>query len=188
MAAGACVQLLAISFVAAGQTVNPRGVPPTPVTAPERESERDRPRNRRVEEDFPRPQPRSAKEVKQDFLLIQTLNETLPSLGNSEPLDYARIAATASKIKSIAGRLDSSLLLPEMSKQKSLVTFNSTPDGLRTALTSLHDLIGSFAGNPVFNEPGVIDVEQTTKARQDMKQIIAVSAVLKKIAKTLGKN
>lgn len=191
LAIATCVQLLMVSAILMAQEVSPRGISPprrnTP-DYPERDFERESARKvRRV--DVAAPDRRlTLIQIKKDFLQIQVLNSELgQELGSNRALDYKHIFDTASKIKTLAGRLDSNLVLGKSEGKEPRPEYEFSEAVLRTSLLSLGDLVVRFVENPIFRESGVFDIHETKKAKQDVDSIIALSDQIKRIAKKLSK-
>jgi len=181
----AMLQLILLAGAVHAQ-MNPRGVTRTPANVDlDREAERDRTVIRRVEADAPR-RNLILREIKNDFVRLQELNDGLLELIDDTPLNYNEIATVTSKIKTVAARLDSNLVLGELDGEKPSVQLEISETALRSSLASLSDLVISFLENPVFIERGVFDVEQTRRAKHDVDSIIAISAQAKKLAKKLS--
>ena len=58
---------------------------------------------------------------------------------------------------------------------------------LTSAAASLNALVNSFVWNPVFQRPGVIDLELSAKASRDLEGIIRLSEQIRRSAEGLGK-
>ena len=184
------VQFLMVSVVVA-QDVNPRGIPPprrnTP-DYPERNLEREA--SRRVGRvNIPAPDRRLIlAQIKKDFLQIQVVNDELgQQLTANGGLDYKHISDAAGKIKTLAGRLDSNLVLGKSEGKEPHPEYEFSEAGLRSLALSLHVLVVRFVENPIFRERGVFDIQETKKAKEDVDSIIALSRQTKRIAKQLRK-
>jgi len=187
-----CGQLLMASAILMAQEVNPRGVPPPRRNTPDYpEFEKDRDAARKAKSvDSPAPDKRLVIiQIKKDFQQIQVVNDGLQQgLTSNRALDYKHIADAASKIKTLAGRLDSNLVLGKSETRKPHPEYEFSEAVLRTSLLSLHDSVVRFVENPIFTESGVFDIQQTKKAKQDVDSIIILSDQIKRIAKKLGKD
>lgn len=130
-------------------------------------------------------------EVAESFKQLQLRNYNLSGIAVQQdaPLDYARITEDAGEIRKRASQLKGYLALPEPDKgQKQNKTGEIlTPEGLRTAVISLDGLVNSFVWNPVFQRPGVIDMEQSVKAGRDLEGIIKLSGRIRESAEAMGK-
>ena len=129
-------------------------------------------------------------QVKQDFERIQVARNGIvrvASAGNA--LDYKFISDVTGEIKKRASRLESNLALPEPEQdQKSrnkAVELNEVQ--ITAALLTLCNRIESFVKSPLFETPGVIDVQHSAKASGDLKSILELSSSIKKSAERLSK-
>lgn len=186
------MQIILGSAILLAQEVSPRGVPPprrNPPDYPDLDTSRDAAR-RAKRDDAPAPDRRLILvQIKKDFQQIQAFNEDLGQLlAANTPLDYKYVSDTASKIRSLAGRLDSNLVLGESESKPSRPAYEFSEAVLRSSLCSLHDLVISFVENPIFRERGVFDIQETKRAKGDVDEIIALSDQIKKIAKKLRKD
>lgn len=142
----------------------------------------------------PPPRPRrtrpSYQEVAEDFKQLQLSNYNLSqAAGRGEQLNYARIRAEAAEVKKRASRLKASLLLPETNndRETDVGAEIASPEALTSTSASLNALVNSFVWNPVFQRPGVIDLELSSKASRDLEQIIRLSELIRRGAAGLGK-
>jgi hypothetical protein len=62
-----------------------------------------------------------------------------------------------------------------------------TPEALRSAVASLDALVNAFAWNPIFKQPDVINLEQSSKAARDLEGIITLSDRINKSACEMSK-
>ena len=128
-------------------------------------------------------------DIRKDFVQIQLLtNELIKSVVFKHEIEYKRIAETAGKIKTLAGRLDSNLALGKSKGAEPRTEYEFNDAALESSLRSLHRFVRSFVENPIFKEKNVVDVQATKKAKQDVDSIIAVSEQVKKIARRLNKD
>jgi hypothetical protein len=119
------------------------------------------------------------------------VNYTLAGVADPKaPLDYARIRKESAEVRKRATRLKSYLSLPEVeeSRKPDKAAEIQTPEALRSAVGKLDALVNSFAWNPVFQRPNVVDLEQSTKASRDLAGIIIISEQIRKSAEELGKS
>ena len=173
----------------AQRPVKPRGAPARlPNSETGRDWERIKDRTRTV--NSPAPGSRDTLgEIKKDFLEIQIVTNQLLQTVRSQPgLNFKYISHTAGKIKTLAGRLDSNLGLRESERAEQRADYEFSETALKSSLSSLHRLVRSFVENPIFKEKNVFDVQETKRAKQDVKRIIAVSDQIKETAKKLNKN
>jgi hypothetical protein len=124
-------------------------------------------------------------DVEQDFEQLQLVNYTLAgAAAKGIALDYELIKKHAAEVSKRASRLKTYLSLPEVEgpKTQGKAVDMQTPEGLRSAVASLDALVNSFAWNPVFRQPNVVDLEQSSKASRDLAGIIALSEQIRKNA------
>lgn len=127
-------------------------------------------------------------QVKQDFERIQIArNEIVRTIGNG--LDYRFVSEVTGEIRKRASRLEENLALPDAEDdEKRVVTQGElNEDQIRVALLVLCDRIESFVKNPLFETPGVIDVQHSTKASSDLDSILKLSGSVRKSAERLKK-
>jgi hypothetical protein len=122
-------------------------------------------------------------QVKQDFERIQIArNEIVRTIDNR--LDYKFVSEVTGEIKKRAGRLEENLFLPEPEENENRgvreVELNEAQ--IRVALLLLCDRIESFVKSPIFETPGVLDVQHSTKASSDLESILKLSASVRKSA------
>lgn len=129
-------------------------------------------------------------QVKQDFERIQIArNEIVRAASNGKALDYKVISEVTGEIKKRASRLEDHLAIPDpegdQKSRKNGVELNE--EQIRPALVMLCNRIESFVKSPLFETPGVIDVEHSAKASDDLKSILELSGSLRKSAERLNK-
>jgi hypothetical protein len=130
-------------------------------------------------------------DVEQDFEQLQLVNYTLAGAAvEGVALDYELIKKHAAEVSKRASRLKTYLSLPEVEgpKTQGKGADIQTPEGLRTAVASLDALVNSFAWNPVFRQPNVVNLEQSSKASRDLAGIITLSEQIRKGAAELFKS
>jgi hypothetical protein len=130
-------------------------------------------------------------DVEQDFEQLQLVNYTLAgATAEGVALDYELIKKHAAEVSKRASRLKTYLSLPEVEgpKTQGRAADVQTPEGLRTAVASLDALVNSFAWNPVFRQPNVVDLEQSSKASRDLAGILTLSEQIRKGAAELFKS
>ncbi|HEX7312302.1 MAG TPA: hypothetical protein VF297_00025 [Pyrinomonadaceae bacterium] len=132
----------------------------------------------------------AAEQLKQDFKRIQILRNNLARhLTSDDPLDYKVIADTAGELNKRANRLGT-LLMPQTSGEHDAKPHSQIElDGalMQSALVTLCRRIDSFTGNPIFKVLDVVDVEQASKAGEDLRGIIRLSARVKEGAERMNK-
>ena len=129
-------------------------------------------------------------DVAQDFEQLQIVNYSLAGAAvGVAPLDYELIKKNSSEVRKRASRLKACLLLPEIKDEQAQVKAleTQTPEALRAAVASLDALVNSFAWNPVFHQPNVVDLEKSMKAARDLAGIISLSEQINKRASEMSK-
>jgi hypothetical protein len=130
-------------------------------------------------------------EVAEEFKQLQLVNYSLAAVTDPKvALDYARVRKESAEVRKRAARLKSYLSLPEVEaagKQEKAAEIQ-TPEALRAAVGRLDALVNSFAWNPVFQRPDVVDLEQSTKASRDLAGILGLSERIRKSAEELGRS
>ena len=128
-------------------------------------------------------------QVNQDFERIQVArNGIVRAAASGNSLDYKFISEVTGEIKKRASRLEDNLALPEPDgdkKSKTEIDFDEME--MKTALSMLCDRIESFVKSPIFETPGVLDVQHSTKASSDLESILKLSASVRKSAERLKK-
>lgn len=129
-------------------------------------------------------------QVKQDFERIQVArNEIVRAASNGQALDYKFVSEVTGEIKKRASRLEGNLALPDPeADEKSRNNGGELNEvQIQAALLTLCNRIESFVKSPLFETPGVIDVQHSAKASGDLKSILDLSDSLKKSAERLKK-
>lgn len=128
-------------------------------------------------------------QVKQDFERIQVArNEIVRATSIGNALDYKFISERTGEIKKRASRLEGNLALPDPEgAEKSRNGVELSEMQIRPALLTLCNRIESFVKSPLFETPGVIDVEHSVKASGDLKSILELSGSIRKSAERLTK-
>jgi len=129
--------------------------------------------------------------VAEEFKQLQLVNYSLAGVADPKvPLDLARVRKESGEVRKRAARLKGYLSLPEVedAKKQERAAEILTPEALRAAVIRLDGLVNSFAWNPVFQKPDVIDLEQSTKASRDLAGIIGLSEQIRRSADELGKS
>jgi hypothetical protein len=130
-------------------------------------------------------------QTKQDFKRIQLIrNDIVDNLVAKKPLDYKLIAKQAGEMGERANRLKSLLMPPTVAakKEDAKQAVEYDADALKGALVKLCNTVFSFTGNPMFQDPGTVDVQKATKAGGDLLNIIELSDNIKRNAERLGKS
>ncbi|HEV2764837.1 MAG TPA: hypothetical protein VGV38_17785 [Pyrinomonadaceae bacterium] len=129
------------------------------------------------------------REVAKDFEQLQLSNHSLSKAATAEgPPDFALMKKEAAEVRKRASRLKANLALPktEETRRREGVEELLTPEGLRPAVAALDTLVNGFVWNPVFRQPDVVDLEQSSKASRDLSEIIALSERIRKCVEGLG--
>jgi hypothetical protein len=129
-------------------------------------------------------------QVKQDFERIQVArNEIVRAASAGNALDYKFISEVTGEIKERASRLEGNLALPDPEgdekSQKNGGELNEVQ--IRVALLTLCNRIEGFVTSPLFETPGVIDVQHSAKASRDLQSMLELSGSIRKSAERLNK-
>lgn len=123
------------------------------------------------------------KQTKEDFRSIQDVNNRMMAAAwAQEVVDYEHTAQMLAEINSRAVRLKGNLALPQLENTKPKTVAASGMKEFKAALLAMDRSLMSFVTNPIFQERNVVEVNLATKATQDLEDVIAYSANLKKIA------
>jgi hypothetical protein len=129
------------------------------------------------------------KQISEDFKDLQGLNNKMMAKAWAQPeLDYRYISDMVSQIKGKATRLKSNLALPEVEDDKQKQTYFSDAEKFRSALLQLDRHVMSFATNPLFQKPDVIEVDLANRASRDLAVVVELSEKIKRSAAKLGKS
>ena len=134
-------------------------------------------------------------QVNQDFERIQIArNQIVRAASTGKALDYKFISEVAGEIKKRAGRLEGNLALPEPEQDEKSQNEKSQKNGselneeqVKAALLTLCNRIESFVKSPIFETPGVIDVEHSANASRDLESMLQLSGDIKRSAERLNK-
>jgi hypothetical protein len=129
------------------------------------------------------------KQINEDFKALQLLNNKLmTTISSQDQIDYNSLYRLISEIGSKASRLKSNMVLPkaETDKKKAPVEI-SNASVFRAELVAFDKVVVSFATNPIFQKPDVLEDELAKQASRDLVSIIEQSARLKKAATRLTK-
>jgi hypothetical protein len=127
-------------------------------------------------------------DVEQDFEQLQLVNYSLAgATAEGAALDYESIRKQAAEVGKRASRLKGYLSLPKVAEAQGRAAEALAPEGLKSAVASLDALVSSFAWNPVFRQPDVVDLEQSTKASRDLAGIISLSERIRRCAADAAK-
>ncbi len=197
LAAPALLLLLMASAALAQQP----GPPPVPVIDP-RAAQRDMSRREMLlrglggdgEQTNDRQVQAAIDQIKQDFKRIQIIrNEMIDYLTVQKPFDYKLISEHTAEIRKRATRLQSALPLyhPEderaaQPQQQPPVRVEYPDEQMKEGLIQLCNLIFKFTTNPIFKNPGAIDIQQSARASRDLKTIVDLSTNIRKSAERLS--
>ena len=129
------------------------------------------------------------RDVAEDFKQLQLSNYSLTQAARPDGrLDYALIEKEAAEVGKRASSLKAYLSLPKLEEGSRRDGWEKviTPEGLRSALSSLDTLVRSFVGNPYFRRPDVADLRLTSKASRDLTGIIFLSERVRRCADGLA--
>ncbi len=129
-------------------------------------------------------------QTRQDFERIQDVNrELVTTLRSSDELNYKSLTEMAAEIRKRARRLKDNISLPPPADDEPTRKTDAEAgrEGMKAALSSLSARITSFASNPLFQTPNLIDVRLGAKASRDLDIIIELSGQIKKSAERLAK-
>jgi TolA-binding protein len=129
-------------------------------------------------------------QINEDFQRIQVIhNEIVRMLQPTKELNYDRLADLTADMKKRSARLRENLALPEPEPTQSQPTHSETIDEahIKKTIADLHDVVVSFVANPIFKNLGVVDTKTVDSAGKDLDNLIDLSDLIKKEAKTLGK-
>ncbi|MGI9069696.1 MAG: hypothetical protein ACR2HX_25245 [Pyrinomonadaceae bacterium] len=131
-------------------------------------------------------------QIAEDYERIQIINNKMMGATMSAPApDYASIADTMGEIRKRANRIRDNLRLPKADSgeptKRSEHKQATDAAQMKAALISLDGSIMSFVKNPIFKEPGVVDVQHAARAGHDLETIIESSHAIIKDAERLRK-
>jgi len=130
------------------------------------------------------------KQIKEDFRDLQGLNnKMMAEAWARETLDYSIISAMVSRIRGKANRLKLNLNLPETGNVEKPMPVHNVVNAreFRGALLVLDQTIMRFVKNPLFQSANTMELNQAGKARQDLEEVISLTADLKRTAARLGR-
>ena len=123
-------------------------------------------------------------QTEEDFTRILTLhNEIARAISSKKDLDYHFVSDATGEIKKRASRVQSSLRLSPEEDQTAEKVEEFNDSQIKDALVKLCKQIRSFVTNPSIENPNTIDAQQITKARQDLEDVIQLSAQINKLSK-----
>jgi hypothetical protein len=132
------------------------------------------------------PRSPSTEQVIQDFRLIQELNYKLRDAAKLAPLAHEEIAATAKRIRDVAGRLKVSLALPKAKEKIELAAAQSDQE-LVNQMGEINGHIKAFVTNPIFSSVTAADKNLPAEAGMNLNKVIEMSKALEQGANRLGR-
>jgi hypothetical protein len=132
----------------------------------------------------------AAEQMREDFKSLQIRrNNLVRHLLSEKPFDYKFIAGETEEINKRASRLKMHLLreVPEGEKKEQAKEVEIAEAQMKDALLTMVKRIDSFTENPVFKVPDVVDVQQSAKAKRDLRHIILLSEGIRKTAERLNR-
>ena len=120
-------------------------------------------------------------QVKHDFEGLQeSYNQIVVFMADKEGLKRKQdsVFRAVAEIKKYSTRLKTNLALPETKQEKAQVETND--EQIEESLRTLRKHIYDFVTNPLFESPGVLDLEQGRKAGHDLNVIIKLSESITK--------
>ena len=129
-------------------------------------------------------------QINDDFQRVQVIhNELVRMLQSDKGLDYGRVADLSADLKKRGTRLRENLVLPQAEETSQQTKRPDVIDDqqVRKNIVSLHDLVVSFVGSPLFKNLGVIDAKVLDQATDNLDKLIDLSEELKREAKLLNK-
>lgn len=130
------------------------------------------------------PRSPSTEHVMQDFRLIQELNLKLRDAAKPSPLAHDEIAATAKKIRDVAGRLKVSLALPK-AKEKSEFDMAQSDEDIVNQVGEINAHIKAFVTNPIFSSVTDAGKNLPVDASINLNKVIEMSKALEQGANRL---
>lgn len=133
----------------------------------------------------------AAEQLNQDFKRVQVIrNDLARAVTSGAALDFARISDETAEVRKRSVRMQSFLALRRESDDGKQQDDDAAYDEsqLKEALARLCHRIDSFVANPRFKLPGVFDVDATTRAARDLREMIALSQQIKGGAERLVRN
>ena len=129
-------------------------------------------------------------QINDDFQRVQVIhNELVRMLQSDKGLDYGRLADLGGDLKKRGTRLRENLALSEAEQNAPQAKRPDVIDDqqVRNDIVTLHDLVVSFVGSPLFKNLGVVDAKTIDQATDDLDKIIDLSEELKREARLLNK-
>lgn len=124
--------------------------------------------------------------IKEDFEEIQKSNNKIFQLIEVKtPVNYAAVLDLVSEINRRAARLQSNLFSNELKEKKKKIKPQNTGERaeLKKLLNSLDKAVNGFVHNPLFQNLKLVNLEDSTKAQNDLESVIKISSAIKENAK-----
>lgn len=127
-------------------------------------------------------------QVRRDYRAVQELNKSILLSFLSGSPDYRVISKEAVELGRAAARLKQNLALPPPPGDgKPRAQTYAQGLALAPMLRVLDTRVVSFINNPFFQNPNVLDVENTSKARRDLEDIISLCRDIRRNAAQMQK-
>jgi hypothetical protein len=120
----------------------------------------------------------------QDFKLIQELNYKIRDAAKASTLELEDIAATAKKVREVAGRLKVSLALPKPKEKMEFAPAQSAEEFAKQ-VAEFYVRIKAFVSNPLFRNVTDSKGDLPLEAGTDLNKIIEMSRALEQGANRL---
>ena len=126
-------------------------------------------------------------QIKEDFEQIQIVFDKgiVNTYQTSNPMNFTKIADSATELKDRAVRLRSNLFpnRPKKNKDKKdeveYVPVSGAPvDVIKNLIVNLNSSLSTFVASPIFQNVKVVDPKESDKARMNLETIIAQSSQL----------
>ena len=134
----------------------------------------------------------AAEQLNEDFKRVQVIrNELARAVTSGNALDFKHVSEEAGEVRKRSLRMQTYLALRKEGgdeKQHEETGADALDEKqLRDSLVRLCHRIDSFVANPRFKSPEVVNVDASTKAARDLREIIALSRQIKGGAERLGR-
>jgi len=145
---------------------------------------RDMEKDDAASKDKQKTEPMNFAQIKEDFEQIQVVFDKgiVNTYQTSNPMNYTKIADSATELKDRATRLRSNLFpdRPKKAKDKKedaeYVPLTGAPaQVVKNLIVNLNDSLSTFVASPIFQNAKVVDPKESEKARLNLETIIAQS-------------
>jgi len=129
-------------------------------------------------------------QIQEDFRRLQIVNnEMMQRVFVAKSLDYRFISTSTEEIKKRALDLKQNLVLPKViDVEKDQKNRGAVSDEqLKASLLTLDHSVMSFATNPLFKDPQVVDPKFAETATRDLMRIVRLSEAIRKDLEKLVK-